>query len=129
MRLVCFFFKQKTAYEIVSGDWSSDVCSSDLLYGDHWFARADATIPEQVRSWSETVTWRWGSHLAERANVPMRWEDTDQVPFTYYANGGTYEWLFLENARSFEAKLRLMQEKKLRGFSAWVLGLEDEEIW
>src|SRR5213082_3624300 len=28
-----FFFKQKTAYEIVSGDWSSDVCSSDLLAG------------------------------------------------------------------------------------------------
>ena len=26
-----FFFKQKTAYEIVSRDWSSDVCSSDLL--------------------------------------------------------------------------------------------------
>src|ERR671929_231359 len=27
---VLFFFKQKTAYEIVSRDWSSDVCSSDL---------------------------------------------------------------------------------------------------
>src|SRR5213082_1046113 len=26
-----FFFKQKTAYELVSGDWSSDVCSSDLV--------------------------------------------------------------------------------------------------
>eukprot|EP01043_Picozoa_sp_COSAG02_P078953 COSAG02_NODE_18029_length_965_cov_0.886836_1_plen_292_part_10 len=26
---VVFFFKQKTAYEIMSGDWSSDVCSSD----------------------------------------------------------------------------------------------------
>src|SRR6059036_1639125 len=25
-----FFFKQKTAYEITYGDWSSDVCSSDL---------------------------------------------------------------------------------------------------
>ena len=25
------FFKQKTAYEMVSCDWSSDVCSSDLL--------------------------------------------------------------------------------------------------
>src|SRR5213595_1441837 len=25
-----FFFKQKTAYEITEGDWSSDVCSSDL---------------------------------------------------------------------------------------------------
>ena len=27
---IFFFFKQKTAYEIVSRDWSSDVCSSDL---------------------------------------------------------------------------------------------------
>src|SRR3546814_10664293 len=25
-----FFFKQKTAYEMRIGDWSSDVCSSDL---------------------------------------------------------------------------------------------------
>ena len=31
MLLVFFFFKQKTAYEIGTGDWSSDVCSSDLL--------------------------------------------------------------------------------------------------
>src|SRR3546814_6204296 len=30
--LFCFFFfKQKTAYEMRISDWSSDVCSSDLL--------------------------------------------------------------------------------------------------
>jgi len=29
--LVFFFFKQKTAYEISVCDWSSDVCSSDLV--------------------------------------------------------------------------------------------------
>src|SRR5216110_1199409 len=29
-----FFFKQKTAYEISSRDWSSDVCSSDLHRGN-----------------------------------------------------------------------------------------------
>ena len=28
--MVFLFFKQKTAYEVASGDWSSDVCSSDL---------------------------------------------------------------------------------------------------
>src|SRR3546814_10343678 len=28
-----FFFKQKTAYERRISDWSSDVCSSDLLAG------------------------------------------------------------------------------------------------
>src|SRR3546814_2580969 len=30
---VFFFFKQKTAYEMRISDWSSDVCSSDLLRG------------------------------------------------------------------------------------------------
>ena len=29
--MLFFFFKQKTAYEIGTGDWSSDVCSSDLV--------------------------------------------------------------------------------------------------
>src|SRR3546814_7835797 len=29
--MYCFFFKQKTAYEMRISDWSSDVCSSDLL--------------------------------------------------------------------------------------------------
>src|SRR3546814_18056792 len=31
MICVFFFFKQKTAYEMRISDWSSDVCSSDLL--------------------------------------------------------------------------------------------------
>ena len=31
MCTVFFFFKQKTAYEIKECDWSSDVCSSDLV--------------------------------------------------------------------------------------------------
>src|SRR3546814_10265073 len=31
MCLFLFFFKQKTAYEMRISDWSSDVCSSDLV--------------------------------------------------------------------------------------------------
>src|SRR3546814_2110530 len=33
-----FFFKQKTAYEMRISDWSSDVCSSDLIVSQ-WFRR------------------------------------------------------------------------------------------
>src|SRR3546814_3806026 len=32
--LFFFFFKQKTAYEMRISDWSSDVCSSDLIGDD-----------------------------------------------------------------------------------------------
>ena len=46
-----FFFKQKTAYEIVSRDWSSDVCS-DLVradFEDGWgLVRASNTTPVLV---------------------------------------------------------------------------------
>ena len=38
-----FFFKQKTAYEIYQCDWSSDVCSSDLISLIR--KRSDGTIP------------------------------------------------------------------------------------
>src|SRR3546814_12534079 len=35
-----FFFKQKTAYEMRISDWSSDVCSSDLIAGaNRWCQR------------------------------------------------------------------------------------------
>src|SRR3546814_9688325 len=42
--LFVFFFKQKTAYEMRISDWSSDVCSSDLLGGnvEARMARRDA---------------------------------------------------------------------------------------
>src|SRR3546814_3610224 len=40
-----FFFKQKTAYEVRISDWSSDVCSSDLLADDRGaFAEARQRI-------------------------------------------------------------------------------------
>src|SRR3546814_6258274 len=31
LQVLFFFFKQKTAYEMRISDWSSDVCSSDLV--------------------------------------------------------------------------------------------------
>src|SRR5213082_3624675 len=49
-----FFFKQKTAYDIVSGDWSSDVCSSDLANHREQSARALAeryAIPRVTTDW------------------------------------------------------------------------------
>src|SRR3546814_14836719 len=55
-----FFFKQKTAYEMRISDWSSDVCSSDLLPGiegthlDAVFARCEVgrqRSAPQVRRW------------------------------------------------------------------------------
>src|SRR3546814_6150785 len=41
MKISIFFFKLRTADELLISDWSSDVCSSDLLY---WLARSKAYL-------------------------------------------------------------------------------------
>src|SRR3546814_7302024 len=42
--MLFFFFNQKTAYEMRISDWSSDVCSSDLVLGKVKSASADAVV-------------------------------------------------------------------------------------
>src|SRR3546814_1450739 len=46
--LYFFFFKQKTAYEMRISDWSSDVCSSDLVRGRA--VAVDAVAGDVVRA-------------------------------------------------------------------------------
>src|SRR3546814_1976936 len=41
---VFFFFKQKTAYEMRISDWSSDVCSSDLITVDSDTSTSDTVL-------------------------------------------------------------------------------------
>src|SRR3546814_2226388 len=57
-----FFFKQKTAYEMRTSDWSSDVCSSDLRGQG-----GGGSLPEQVgqpfRCLGCQRDWRTAHHL------------------------------------------------------------------
>src|SRR3546814_931449 len=51
---VCVFFKQKTAYEMRSSDWSSDVCSSDLAGGADRVAATGRIEADVVQSCAAT---------------------------------------------------------------------------
>src|SRR3546814_3405396 len=59
--VVFFFFKQKTAYEMRISDWSSDVCSSDLVGVDRRPvgarpARSVLDVPNAVKNFLVLVT-------------------------------------------------------------------------
>src|SRR3546814_9551607 len=79
--LVCvfFFFKQKTAYEMRISDWSSDVCSSDLLV-DTPFSGA-----------ASDASW-----LAKRATAGLSVSDSEpdtRKVIREISNAAANEWL------------------------------------
>src|SRR3546814_4900102 len=55
-----FFFKQKTAYEMRISDWSSDVCSSDLL-------------SEQPSAWALNILNTGGAVQPAKKKAPGAW--------------------------------------------------------
>src|SRR3546814_4808279 len=58
-----FFFKKKTAYEMRISDWSSDVCSSDLLAALDWIrSKVDdgcRYVPPHAVPVDEVIPARW----------------------------------------------------------------------
>src|SRR3546814_3279225 len=85
---VFFFFKQKTAYEMRISDWSSDVCSSDLLDGRSHEARRDDPRTRIGRGGCCGGGARGGhGHLFGREDAAQFARTTDQV----YGAGVTTE--------------------------------------
>jgi spore germination protein YaaH len=100
------------------------------LGSQHWYTSYEERItPELARSYSAQLSHAWAMGLIERHGGTLQWNDEQQVGWAHFSVGGTFEWVFLEDARSFRAKLGLMDRHGLRGFSAWVLGPEDPAIW
>src|SRR5213076_2012261 len=65
-----FFFKQKTPYELVGSDWSSDVCSSDLRRGGSACSSPRLRCCAGTPIWSNaagpsSIATRWGGHRPE----------------------------------------------------------------
>src|SRR3546814_1541641 len=89
--IICFFFKQKTAYEMRISDWSSDVCSSDLMFLICTYSnRAPSTAqslqnaancfqpirtPESVDNAFSTIDW---THRNKRQTRPAQRRSTKQ---------------------------------------------------
>ncbi len=100
------------------------------LGSQHWYVvHDDEKYLANARSWSDNLDYEWAVGIAQRHGAKILWNEEQQVPYTFFDNGGLFEYIFFEDARSFAAKLKLARKFKLRGFSAWVLGREDPKIW
>ena len=66
--------------------------------------------------------------LAKRGVTPM-WDDREKTLYAIWSHAGVNELAWIEDARAFAVKVDLARKYELRGYSVWVLGLEDPAVW
>jgi spore germination protein len=67
--------------------------------------------------------------IMAKAGAQPKWDDAQKAPYAMWEAHGVFEHAWLEDARAFEAKLALVRKYGLRGYSVWLLGLEDPRTW
>ena len=97
------------------------------LYSGHW--QPYYSEESGAGATRNGVTYEEVQRLRARYDAELQWNDTQKVHHTHWTHGGVFEYLFVEDRRSFRAKLELVREYDLRGFSSWRLGQEDPDIW
>lgn len=75
------------------------------------------------------ISYAKANSLLVKSGISARWDERDKSPYAFWSNAGVYEHLWIEDARAFAAKLGLVRLYRLRGYSAWLLGLEDPAVW
>lgn len=97
-------------------------------YSRHWYATHNET--KSLHATARGLDHATALSLVERYDVDLVWLDKQGASYGVWTNRGTFEYLFLEDRRAFDAKLDLFETYQgLHGISVWVLGLEDPGIW
>jgi len=96
-------------------------------YSDWWYPSYDAKTGARMSG--RDVSYATAMDVLRRNNVTPTWDDREKTPYAGFAVDGVYQWVFLEDARAFDAKMELVRKYKLRGYSVWLLGMEDPAVW
>lgn len=96
-------------------------------YSSYWYPTYDAAGGPRIGGTGLGYARATGI-LAEHAVTPT-WDERQKEWYAFWENDGINEFLFLEDARAFQARLALVAQYKLRGYSVWVLGDEDPKVW
>jgi spore germination protein YaaH len=96
-------------------------------YSDWWYPTYDDTSGSRLRG--RDISYVRAMQILDSAGVKPTWDDVQKAPYAMWESRGVFRHAWLEDARAFMAKLELVRQYKLRGFSVWLLGSEDPATW
>jgi len=115
-------------YMLSLGVSPSKVSLGLASYSDHWFPSYDAKKDES-RTRGSDISHGRAMRIVAAAGVTPTWDDTQKAWYAMWESSGVFEHLWIEDAKAFFAKAALVDKYKLRGYSVWLLGLEDPATW
>lgn len=97
-------------------------------YSGLWYLSAD-THSERITVHYNSLDFKTLNYIITKYKPSIEWDNVNKVNYTFYEYNGINRFIFIENAKSFEAKYALAIENQLRGVSVFRVGIEDPEIW
>jgi spore germination protein len=94
------------------------------LYGYDWKLPYKAGNPNAV-----AVSAQYAIELARQNNAAISYDEVAQAPFFHYWKDGVEHVVWFEDARSIEAKFKLLQRLGLKGIAYWHLGFPFPQNW
>jgi len=99
-------------------------------YSGFWYTGTRSNKPNaKINLQYDPLSYEVAMRLMKKNDAPLLWDNIDKVNYTFYERNWLNEYIFLENAKSFQAKLALAKKYHLRGISVFSIGNEDPEIW
>lgn len=97
------------------------------LYSGLWFPSVDNKgVPVLLR---KGLNYDQVKELVSSKAIKLIWDDRNKVYHGVFEEDFVNKYLFIEERDSLEAKLNIIKEYGLHGFSAWRIGFEDTRFY
>ncbi|QFF97360.1 LysM peptidoglycan-binding domain-containing protein [Psychrobacillus glaciei] len=103
---------------------SKKIMMGQNLYGYDW------TLPyKQGNAFAKALSPQRAIQLARERNAAIEYDPIAQAPFFHYWKDGIEHEVWFEDARSIQAKFKLLKELNLLGISYWHSGFDFPQNW
>lgn len=100
-----------------------------ILMGQNFYGY-DWTLPfKQGNPFAKAVSPQQAIQLAKDRNAAIEYDPIAQAPFFHYWRDGKEHEVWFEDARSIQAKFKLLKDLKLLGISYWHSGFDFPQNW
>ncbi len=96
-------------------------------YSDWWYPAYDSIGGSKMRG--SDISYPAAQGILAKSGIKPVWDEVQKAPAAAWSEHDVFQYVWMEDSRAFLAKLGLVTNHHLRGYSVWVLGSEDPATW